>query len=133
MSDDAGNIQRALSATVIPFNLHEEIRALRAGESFQSADHAARTLAKHTAMRVVLVAMKPGGRMEEHHTDADITVQCLEGSLRFEVEGAVHHLAPGDMLVVAERLSHSVGADSESAFLLTVGEQHRGGDGTAGS
>src|SRR5450631_55838 len=66
--------------------------------------HAARTLAKHSAMRIVLVAMKAGGRMEEHHADSDISVHCLDGAFRFEVAGTAHELEAGLVLVVAERL-----------------------------
>ncbi len=76
MTDDAVEIHRSVSANVITVDWREETRALRASASYGSADHSARTLAKHPAMRLVLVAMKSGGRMEEHHTDSAITVQC---------------------------------------------------------
>ncbi|MBJ7607815.1 MAG: cupin domain-containing protein [Candidatus Dormibacteraeota bacterium] len=125
MTDDAVDLHRSLSANVIALDWHEEIGALRSSASYASADHSARTLAKHPAMRLVLVAMKSGGRMEEHHTDSAITVQCLEGRLHFEVGGATHDLVPGHFLVVTERLPHSVVAIEECAFLLTIGEQRR--------
>lgn len=127
MADDAADLHRSLSAAVIALDWHEEIRALRGSASYSSADHAARTLAKHVAMRVVLIAMKAAGRMEEHHADSAISVQPLEGRFRFEVGGTTHELAPGQFLVVTERLPHSVVALEECAFLLTIGQQRRPG------
>ncbi len=125
MADDAAELHRSLSAGVIALDWHDELRALRGSDSYKLADHAARTLAKHVAMRIVLVAMNADGRMEEHHTDSAISVQALEGRLRFEVGGVTHELTPGHVLVVTERLAHSVVAIDECAFLLTIGQQHR--------
>ncbi len=125
MTDEAAEIHRSLSENVIAIDWSEEIRALRSSDSYGSSDHSARTLAKHPAMRLVLVAMRSGGRMEEHHADSAITVQCLDGRLRFEVGGAAHELVPGHVLVVTERLPHSVVALDACAFLLTIGQQHR--------
>ncbi len=133
MTNDSAHIHRALSEPVIAIDWQEELRSLRASDAYQAADHTAKTLAKHTAMRVILVAMKAGGQMEEHHADSAITVHCLEGHFRFKVAGTTHELTPGHVLVVTERLSHSVAAVDECAFLLTIGEQHRDGDAAAGA
>jgi quercetin dioxygenase-like cupin family protein len=124
MSKDPADIHRALSAPIIAINWQQEVRSLRASDSYRASDHAARTLAKHSAMRIVLVAMKAGGRMEEHHADSDISVHCLHGAFRFEVAGTAHELEAGLVLVVAERLPHTVVAVDECAFLLTIGEKH---------
>ncbi len=126
MTDDAAQLHRALSSDVIAVDWHDELRALRSSDSYGSADHSARTLAKSVGLRVVLVAMKGEGRMEEHHTDSAISVPCLEGRLRFEVAGTTHELSAGQVLVVGEGLPHSVAAVEECAFLLTIGQQHRG-------
>ena len=118
------NLHRALSAPIIPIDWKEEIRSLRASDSYHSAHHSARTLAKHDTLRVVLVVMRTGGRMDEHHADSTISVHCLEGRFRFEVGGSGYDLTPGQLLIVGERLPHGVVAIEEGAFLLTVGEQH---------
>ena len=128
MSENAAALHRALGAEVATLDLGSELTALRSTDSFRESDHAAKTLAKHMALRVVLVAMKGGGRLDEHHTDSSISVQCLEGHLRLEVGGMVHELRPGLILMLIERLPHSVTALDESAFLLTIGEQHHAGD-----
>jgi quercetin dioxygenase-like cupin family protein len=120
MTNNAADVHRAISAPVIAIDWKEEIRSLRASPSYQTADHTARTLAKHDAMRVVLVVMRAGGRMGEHHADSAISVHCLKGRFCLDVAGATHDLTPGDVLVVGDRLPHSVVAVDECAFLLTI-------------
>ncbi|MGI8847840.1 MAG: cupin domain-containing protein [Candidatus Dormibacteria bacterium] len=124
MSDESAAIHRSLSASVVAVDWKEDLRALRASDSYHTANHSAKTLAKHPALTVVLVAMKSDGSMEEHHADSAITVHCLEGRFHFTVDGTAHELDPGQMLLVTERLPHSVQAVEECAFLLTIGEQH---------
>jgi quercetin dioxygenase-like cupin family protein len=68
--------------------------------------------------------MKAGGRMEERHAGSHISVHCLNGAFRFEVVGTAHDLGAGLVLVVDERLPHSVVAVDDCAFLLTLGKQH---------
>jgi quercetin dioxygenase-like cupin family protein len=61
--------------SLIEVDLVADLEALRASDSYQMADHAARTIAKHPGIRVVLIALQPGGQMHEHHADSAITVQ----------------------------------------------------------
>jgi len=94
---------------------------LRGSDSYRRADHAAETVAKQSGLRVVIVALKAGGLMHEHHADAPITVHCLEGRIRFDVDGQSHELTSGCVLIVAPGLPHSVHAIKQSALLLTIG------------
>lgn len=125
MANEAADIRGALSAPVIAIDWKEALGSLRSSDSYRTGDHAARTLAKHRALRVVLVAMRADGRMDEHHADSAISVQCLQGRFRFDVSGTIHDLAPGQVLVVGDGLPHSVTAADECAFLLTIGDQPR--------
>jgi quercetin dioxygenase-like cupin family protein len=134
-AEDARQQGERVGAPVIELDCASEIAALRASDSYQRADHAAETVAKQSELRLVLVALKAGGLMHEHHADAPITVHGLEGRIRFDVGGHSHELIPGHVLVVAAGLPHSVHAIEESAFLLTIGGLHppgRAGDATEG-
>ncbi|MGH7640746.1 MAG: AraC family ligand binding domain-containing protein [Candidatus Dormibacteria bacterium] len=99
---------------------------LRAGKAYGTSDHAAVTLHKHPDMTVVLVALKAGGQMPQHQTDATISIQPVEGEVRVGVGGRTHRLGPGRLLVLGPGLSHTVFAPEPSAFLLTVGVSHHG-------
>src|SRR5450756_446637 len=110
-----------LGAPIIHVELDNELELLRASDSYGAADHAATTILKRPGIRVVLVALRRGGQMHEHHADSPITVQVLEGRIRFNVDGQTLELSPGHLVSVAESLPHSVLGVEESAFLLTIG------------
>ncbi len=59
--------------------------------------------------------------MREHHANSPITVQVLEGRIRFDVGGRTLELEQGHLVGVAEVLPHRVLGVEESAFLLTIG------------
>ena len=123
-AEDARQQGERVGALVIELDCGAEIAALRASDSYHRADHAAETVAKRSGLRLVIVALKAGGLMHEHHADAPITVHCLEGRIRFDVDGQSHELIPGCVLIVAAGLAHSVHAIEPSAFLLTIGGLH---------
>lgn len=123
-AEDARQQGERVGALVIELDCGVEIAALRGSDSYHRADHAAETVAKQSGLRLVIVALKAGGLMHEHHADAPITVHCLEGRIRFDVEGQSHELTSGCVLIVAAGLPHSVHALEQSAFLLTIGGLH---------
>ena len=84
-----------LGAPVIHLELDHVLELLRASDSYRAADHAATTILKRPGIRVLLVALQIGGQMHEHHTDAPITVQVLEGCVRFDVDGHTLELHRG--------------------------------------
>ena len=67
---DARQQRERVSASVIQLDFDARIAGLRASDSYRRADHAADTIAKQDGLRVVLVVLKAGGVMHEHHADA---------------------------------------------------------------
>lgn len=110
-----------LSRPVIELDLSAEIAEVRAGEAFESSDHAAKTLVKEPGLDVVLLVLKGGGEVREHRAHVPILVQGLEGSVRVWVAGEPRHLAPGRLLAIDAELPHRLVAESDAAVLLTLG------------
>lgn len=110
-----------LSRPVIEVDLAGHLAQIRAGQAYRDADHAAETLVKEDGLRVVLIALKDGGRLPEHRAHTPITVQVTEGMVRFAVDGRSIDLTPGRVLVVGAELPHELEAVGESALLLTMG------------
>lgn len=108
------SIERSLSGEVLVVELRNEAGAVPPG------GRAARTLVKNGALRVTLVTVAPGGGISEHHADGPITVQPLEGRLRFTAAGTVHDIGPGQLLSLEAGLKHSIASTSGTTFLLTV-------------
>jgi len=110
-----------VSDSLIAIDLLLELAALRGGDAYRGADHAAHTISKQSSIRVVLIALKAGGRMNEHHADSPITVHGLLGAMNFTVGDQMLRVTPGMLVTVAAGMLHSVEAIEESAFLLTIG------------
>jgi quercetin dioxygenase-like cupin family protein len=68
-------------------------------------------------MRVVL---PKGKSMPPHKVAGDITVQCLEGSIRFNSDGKDQVLAVGDMLYLAGGVVHSLTAVEAACALVHI-------------
>ena len=85
MTTDPSETPRAqahhVTDSLVEVDLATELEALRTSTRHQGADHAAKTITKQPGIRVVLIALKPGGRMHEHHADWAITVQGIHGTM----------------------------------------------------
>lgn len=110
-----------ISGPLMDFDLNGELESLRASDSYHMSNHAAVTLVKRSGMRVVLIAMRAGGLMEEHHAPSPITVQVLHGRVRFEVEGGGLEMTAGRLIALDEGIPHRVVGIEEGAFVLTIG------------
>lgn len=112
------SIQRPLSADALLLELRDELAVTRA--SLTPHGRSARTLIKDGPLRVTLIVLGPEGNVAEHAADGPITVQVLEGAVRFTVEGRDHELVQGQLLAVGPGVRHSVSSAQGGSFLLTV-------------
>ncbi len=89
-------------------------------ELLASRGRSARTLIKEGPMRLVLMALSPGGDLPAHRTDEPVTIHVTEGSVVLRAIGQEYHLASGDILMLAANVEHSATSDTGCVFLLTV-------------
>jgi quercetin dioxygenase-like cupin family protein len=108
-----------LAAPLLTLDLTREIEQLRSEGRWQSG-HTARTLAKYPDLRLVLIVMKAGGRIEKHRADGRISVHTLDGLIRFNSAERSVELASGQMLMLEGGIPHDVEGIVDSAFLLTI-------------
>ena len=71
----------------------------------------------------MLIGLKEGAEMARHTADGNISVQVLDGQLQFSTDQQSVDLYKGQMLMLHERIPHSVLAKEKSVFLLTVAVQ----------
>lgn len=122
---DNGRVREpgVLAATSLKFNLDEEIRQLQAEPRWQ-AGHTAKTIAKYSDFRVVLVVMKAGAQLVRHRTAGRISIQACRGSIRVLFSGTFESetvdMTAGDLLMLDREVAHDVEALADSAFLLTI-------------
>jgi quercetin dioxygenase-like cupin family protein len=112
-----------LTAALLALDLTREIKQLRSEGRWQSG-HTAKTLAKYPDLRVVLIVMKAGGRLEKHQAEGRISVQTLDGIIRFNTAERSVELPAGQMLTLERSIPHDVESTVDSAFLLTIAWPH---------
>ena len=111
-----------LANTMIQTSIPDEIEKLRNSPSWQqSAGRSSETLVKYADFRIVLVLMKQGSHMNDHHTDGPISIHCLQGRIHLHLpNGQGVELKPEGILALDRGVKHDVEALEESAFLLTI-------------
>jgi quercetin dioxygenase-like cupin family protein len=117
------HIDRPLAGGLRIHDLAEERAHAAAGPA--GSGRKARSLVKDGHLRVTMIVIEPGGGIGEHEAPGPITVQPLEGRIRFTAEGDTHELGPGQLLALGAGLRHSVSSEEGGTFLLTHG--HPGG------
>ena len=80
----------------------------------------ANTIVKYPDLRIVLVALKAGGRLHEHRTAGRLAIQMLSGAIHVHVAGQVIEMTTGKLLTVEHNVPHDVEAKTDSVFLLTI-------------
>jgi quercetin dioxygenase-like cupin family protein len=93
---------------------------MRTEPAYAREGHTARTLVREPDLRIVLVAMKAGGRIAEHRANDTASVQTVRGHVRLRLPDSIAELPAGQVLVLERGLRHDVEAVAESAFLLTL-------------
>lgn len=105
----------------VTFNLETIAQELRAREPYAREGHTARTLIRSSDLRVVVVAVKAGKTISEHHANVTAAVQTLSGHIRLQLPDRSVDVTEGQLLVLGAGLSHDVYAEIDSTFLLTLG------------
>lgn len=111
-----------LADFMIHANIQEGIRRLKEAPAWsQPGGRSSETLVKYEDFRVVLVAMKAGTRLADHHADGPVSVQVIQGRIGIHLaNGETVDLRDGDIVALERALKHDVEALEESAFLLTI-------------
>ena len=109
------------AAPVVQFDLNAELAGLRRGQQYENGAPSGHTLLKAPDLRIVLLALQKGGRMEEHSASGPCSIHVIAGSLRIHVNEGQFELGPGGLLTIGSAVRHDVEALADSSFLLTIG------------
>jgi quercetin dioxygenase-like cupin family protein len=119
-------MKRPLSGDVLVFDIDEERERAADPAPLERSGRNARTLLKMGPLRVTLVVLGAGGELAEHEAAGPITVQVVDGQIRFSAGDEEYELAPGQLLAAGPGVRHHVASDDGASFLLTVSQAARG-------
>lgn len=109
-----------LDAQLVPIDIPAFIEQLKQESTWKESDRNAITVFKTNGLRIVLIALHEGAEMVEHTVKGHISIQVLQGKIKFNTEHKSIELNKGQMLALHERIPHSVVARKETIFLLTL-------------
>lgn len=110
----------SVAGDLMRFNLAEELTQLQREPGWARDRRNTKTLIKESSLRVVLVALGAGSRLNEHRTDGQISIQVLHGEIALRALGQTANLVAGQLVMLDRGVPHEVEAVKDSAFLITV-------------
>jgi quercetin dioxygenase-like cupin family protein len=112
-------VHRSLAGEVLAFDLAEEMRLIRE-QLVGGRVRIARTLVKEGSLRLTLVGLAPGARVDEHDAAGPVTINVLEGELELTAGGETGTYATGALIALERRVRHAVRSQRGAMFLLTL-------------
>ena len=109
-----------LDAPLVSIDIPSFIEQLKQESTWKESDRNTITVFKTNGLRIVLIALHEGAEMAKHKAEGILSVQVLEGQLKFTTDIKSVELSKGQMLALHERIPHSVLALKEAVFLLTL-------------
>ncbi len=102
------------------FDLDGEVSRLREQKAWREGRRNATTLRKGEGLKVVLLVMKKGDRLDEHSAPGPMTLSVYEGSIRFSAADEEVEAGAGTLLACDSGVRHSVEALGDTVCLLSV-------------
>lgn len=112
--------KRIIDAPLVELDIPDFMKQIKNEKTWHTSDRNAITIFKTDGMRIVVVALHAGAIMEEHSAEGIISVQVLEGTIKFSTSKDMRMLGKNQMVALHQGLKHSVEAVSEAVFLLTL-------------
>lgn len=111
---------RIIDAELVSIDLPHFLKQIKSEIAWQTSDRNAITVFKTDGMRIVLIALHKGARMDTHTANGIISIQVLQGHIEFKTNGQTVEFSDGQLLALHKSIPHSVLALKESIFLLTL-------------
>ena len=111
---------RVMDAAMVTIDLPSFIKQVKEESSWKDKDRNAITVFKTNGMRIVLIALHAGAEMKTHIADGIISIQVIDGRMKFNADNRFVELNKGQILALHKGIQHSVLAVEETLFLLTL-------------
>ncbi len=112
--------ERLLDAPLVHMDLNEFSKTIKSEKAWKEKDRNAITVYKTDGMRIVLIALHKGAILEKHTANGNISVQVLDGEIKFSTDDQTVTLKEGQALALHKNIPHEVTAIKEAIFLLTL-------------
>jgi len=112
--------ERPIDSPLLLINLPALIKQIKTEDAWSKNDRNAITVFKTTGINIVLVALHAHAEMKTHATQDTISVQVLDGTIKFNTADESLEIKKGHLLTLHAGIPHSVLATEEAVILLTM-------------
>lgn len=84
------------------------------------ASHRTQALFKSTDLEVIRLVLPCGKSLPPHQVAGEITIQCLEGRIRVNADGAPSEIHAGELLFLLGGVQHDLVALEDATALVTI-------------
>lgn len=113
-------ISRPLAGPNLLFDLADQIADLRSDDTYERSGRSGRTLVKAGPLRLTLTCLASGAEVGTHHADLPMTLQPIEGRLRYRVGDDHFEIGAGEVLFFGPGHAQDIVALEDTALLLTI-------------
>lgn len=114
------SMSRALTGEHLTFDLPIQIAELRRDDGYLRSGRVGRTLVKAGPFRLTLTVVAKGVEIGTHHATAPMTLQPVEGRLRYRVGDEEFEIGKGEVLFFGPGHAQDIRALEDTALLLTL-------------
>jgi quercetin dioxygenase-like cupin family protein len=118
--ENIGQALRPVEGGFLQVQLAEKTAHLQHQLETSGRDREAISLIKDYGLNVMLMALRAGARLHEHHNKGPLALQVLSGRVNFIAAGAVNEVRPGSIVALDREIPHSLEAIEDSMVLLTT-------------
>jgi hypothetical protein len=102
------------------FDLPALIGKMKQSSSWYEGELNAKILLKSPSKQILLTALHGGTEISSFQSNDSITLQIIEGRLRFHTRKESVTLEKDQMLTLNEKIKYSLTSSEETVFLLTI-------------
>lgn len=114
------SMSRALTGEHLAFDLLQQIAELRRDDGYVRSGRVGRTLVKAGSMRITLTVVAEGVEIGTHHATSPMTLQPVEGRLRYRLGEDEFEIGRGQVLFFGPGHAQDIRALEDTALLLTI-------------
>lgn len=111
---------RLMSQSLVAVKLHRLVDGLKLNLLESRNNLNSIILSRRQDKKIVLVALNEAVEVESVQADDSVTIQLIEGKVRFQAKKRLVVLTKGQLLKVSEKIAYSLTAMEESVIMLTV-------------
>ena len=115
-----GRLGNQSNAPLSMFDLKDTLDEIKAQDTWKTGERSAKTLIKDHRQRITVVALHNGTKVPSHQANGAISVQMIEGKMKFTTPLRTVILEKGQVLTLQSKIQHSMEAIKEASFLLTL-------------